>query len=135
MPAKSTLLIVDDEPNVLHTLKLIFEREGYRVQTAKSAAEAIAALKEKKKRLDAVIADLNLEREDIGLEVARCASLLKPRPVVVICTGYATLANTQKALELRVDYLATKPVDPEEFTSALALLLTRRAMRQKAGAA
>ena len=125
MPAKPNLFIVDDEPNVTRTLQLIFEREGYRVRTAFSAAEAIAALHNGIK-IDGLIADLNMEREDIGLQVAKVAGTLKPRPVIVICTGYATVKNAQQALKLQVDYLATKPVDPQEMTATLHRLLQRR---------
>ena len=134
MPAKPNLFIVDDEPNVTRTLQLIFEREGYRVRTALSAAEAIAALQNGIK-IDGLIADLNMEREDIGLQVAKVACSLKPRPVIVICTGYATVKNTQQALKLQVDYLATKPVDPLEMTSTLHRLLQRRneSLKRKEG--
>jgi len=76
--------------------------------------------------LDAVITDLNMEKEDIGLEVARVARALKPPPVVVICTGFANLKNSRRALEMHVDYLVNKPVDIEELTSALRRLIARR---------
>jgi CheY-like chemotaxis protein len=50
--------------------------------------------------------------------------------VVVICTGYASSVNSRKALELRVDYLATKPVDLKELVPALnRMLLHRRDLR------
>ena len=120
------LLIVDDEPSVALTLKMIFEREGYAVATAASCAEALAALSDGRK-FDAVITDLNMEREDIGLEVVRAAQQLAVRPVVVVCTGYANLENSSKALQMKIDYLATKPVDLEELIGAMQVLLRRRA--------
>jgi two-component system OmpR family response regulator len=121
-----TLLIVDDEPSVAMTLKMIFEREGYAVATAASCAEALNALSAGRK-FDAVITDLNMEREDIGLEVVRAAQQLSARPVVVVCTGYANLENSSKALQMKIDYLATKPVDLEELIGAMQVMLRRRA--------
>ena len=119
------LLIVDDEPSVALTLKMIFEREGYAVATAASCAEALKTLNGKRS-FDAVITDLNMEKEDIGLEVVKAAQLKMPKPVVVVCTGYANLANSEKALRMRIDYLATKPVDLEQLLGAISVMLRRR---------
>jgi len=124
------LLIVDDEPNVLLTLGMIFELDGYAVSKAKSCAEALKMLGNGT-RYDAVITDLNMERQDIGLEVAQAAMQLIPRPVVVICTGYADLRNTQAALDMRVDYFATKPVDLDELKGAIRRLKERNALAQR----
>ena len=130
MARRPALLIVDDEENVARTLQLIFEREGYRVSTACNSRDAIAALGNGH-HFDVVITDLNMEREDIGLEVARFAKQLKPPPIVVICTGYANLSNTRNALSMHVDYLATKPVDLDDLRGALTrLLLRRRALKE-----
>lgn len=125
MARRPTLLIVDDEENVALTLQLIFEREGYRVNTANSSRQAMVELSNGH-HFDVVITDLNMEREDIGLEVARFAKQLKPPPIVVICTGYANLNNTRDALTMHVDYLATKPVDLDDLRGALSRLLQRR---------
>jgi CheY-like chemotaxis protein len=125
MTSRPSLLIVDDEVNVAHTLQLIFERDGYSVETAYSCAEALVFLRDGH-HTDAVITDLNMEREDIGFEVVREAQKLTPRPVVVVCTGYANPANSRLALELRVDYLALKPVEVSELRSALVRLLALR---------
>jgi DNA-binding NtrC family response regulator len=67
-----------------------------------------------------------MEREDVGLEVARAASRLHPRPIVVICTGFASIKNSQEALRMHVDYLATKPVNLDELKLVLDRLVRRR---------
>ena len=86
MMRKPSLLIVDDEPNVLLTLKLVLEEDGYQISTAGSFAEA-EKLMRTPGQFDAILTDLWMEREDIGLELARSASKLQPRPIVVIFTG------------------------------------------------
>lgn len=127
------LQIVDDEINVAKTLQMVLERESYVVTCAASARQALQQYRDGL-RPDAAIIDLNMEREDIGLEVARAAQRLQPPPIVVICTGYANVSNIQTALELRVDYLATKPVDLEELKAALVRLFERRAPAKRASA-
>ena len=127
---KLHIQIVDDEINVARTLQMVLEREAYEVTCANSAREALKQYREGL-RPDAAIIDLNMEREDIGLEVAAAAQKLKPEPVVIICTGYANIQNIQTALNLRVDYLATKPVDLEELKGALLRLFQRRTAPRK----
>ena len=121
----NTILLVDDEINVARTLQMVLEAEGYTVAIAYSAKEALQKFTDGL-RTDIVITDLNMEKDDIGLEVARAAQKLKPRPVVVICTGYANVENSSLALEMRVDYLLTKPVDLDDLKSALLNLQGRR---------
>jgi len=127
------LLIVDDEVNVTRTLQMVFERHGYRVKTALSCADALKKLGENGESFDAVITDLNMERADIGLNVARAARKLKSKPAVIICTGYASVSNSQSALEMHVDYLAIKPVDLEQLLSAVRRLIALRASTQNGG--
>ena len=115
------MLIVDDEPNVCFTMKLIFEREGFSVQTAASAAEAIKLLS-LNHPFDVVLTDLHMEREDIGLELARVAKKLEKPPILVIMTGYASMKNARAALEIHVDHFAVKPVELTELLEAVRRL-------------
>ena len=129
---KKSLLIVDDEVNVTRTLQMVFEDEGYSVTPAYSCAEALKLMKNGN-HFDGVITDLNMERGDIGLTVARRALELKPQPVVVICTGYANVTNAREALTMHVHYLATKPVELEELKSNLRRLMAIKDSAQKVG--
>ena len=119
------MLVVDDEESVAWTFSQLFEREGYKVTTSLSAADALEQLTNGH-AFDVVVTDLRMEQPEAGLEVARAAKKLKPVPIVVICTGFANLENARRALDIHVDYLATKPVDLELLRSALTRLLVRR---------
>ena len=105
--------------------KMVFERDGYAVRTADSCASALKLL-ENGNEFDAVITDLNMERENIGLEVARAALQLHPKPAVVLCTGYASVDNSAAALQMKVDYMVTKPVDLDELKRAVRRLMAFR---------
>lgn len=119
------LLLVDDESSVLHTLRMVLENEGYHVVTAESCAQALALL-HSNSTFDGVITDLNMEQEDIGLEVVRIALQFTPRPVVVVLTGFASLANSRQALDMGIDYMAHKPVELSDLLPALNRLVSRR---------
>ena len=108
------------------TWRLILEQAGYRVIAVPSCSEGLKALVSGDP-IDALISDLHMERQNIGLELARAALKQKPKPVVVLCTGYADVHNSRAALDLHVDYMATKPVELDELLAVLASLLARRA--------
>lgn len=124
MLQKRSILIVDDEDSVLQTLRMVFENEGYQVATANSCQRALEILGNGGS-LDAVITDLNMESEDVGLEVARAAVKRRPKPAVVICTGFASMNNSRESLTLGVDYMAHKPVELTALISALNRLIAR----------
>jgi len=126
MLRKPSLLIVDDEPNVLLTLKLVLEEDGYQISTAASYAEAEKLIR-KPCPFDAILTDLWMEKEDIGLELARSASKLRPRPIIVIFTGFGSTGNARAALGVPVDYFALKPLDVDELKRVLNRLVVTNA--------
>ena len=125
MTLKRSILLVDDEVSILRTLRMVFEHEGYEVATAANAADAIRLLT-RNGCFDAAITDLNMEQEDVGLEVARAAMDCKPKPAVVVCTGFASTKNSRAALAMGIDYMAYKPVELDDLISALNRLILRR---------
>lgn len=76
---------------------------------------------------DAVITDFSLEKEDLGLKLAREAKKRTPSPVVLIYSDYPTVDRLRAAHALPVDYFAFKPVDLDEIKKALSRLVARRA--------
>lgn len=129
---KRSILLVDDEVNILLTLRMVFEREGYEVTTAESSVQALELLT-CGEHFDAVITDLNMERDNIGLEVARAAVNTKPRPAVVICTGFASPNSTRKAVTIGIDYMADKPVELDHLIEALDQLIPWRPQSAEQG--
>lgn len=124
MTSKRSILLVDDEVSILRTLRMVFENEGYQVATAENSIQALELLT-KNGNFDAVVTDLNMEQTDIGLAVARAAMNCKPKPAVVVCTGFASANNTRAALDLGIDYMAYKPVELDDLISALNRLISR----------
>lgn len=121
---KPSVLLVEDEPGILTTFRAILDQEGFEVTavaTYQSASELV-----QQQSFDAVITELNLEGQDLGLRLAAELKLQKRPPAIVIYTGYPTVQQLRAALKLRVDYLALKPVDLNEIRSALRRLIARR---------
>ena len=70
-----SVLLVDPEPGVIVTLKMILERDGYSVSTATSYSAAAALLQSQS--WDILITELDLEAEALGLRLAGEAKSLR----------------------------------------------------------
>jgi DNA-binding NtrC family response regulator len=124
MARKAHLLIVDDETNVLLTLQLVFHDAGYSVATASGETQALQLLR--KRKFDALLTDMSMDHDQSGLAIVEAASKLRPRPVIVLFTGFGTLENVRATLGTAVDHFALKPLDLNQFKYELARLLALR---------
>jgi NADH-quinone oxidoreductase subunit E/NADP-reducing hydrogenase subunit HndA len=113
---KGNVLIVDDEQVVLRSCERILTAEGYFVQTALSAHNALEMLSENP--YDLMITDIRMPEMD-GLELGRQVRARRPDLDIIIMTGYPSQENIREALSLRiVDYL-TKPISPAVLVDAV----------------
>jgi len=106
------VLVVDDEPSVLFTYRMLLEEQGYEVIAALSSEEAATALAEKP--FDLVLCDLSLERDRTGFEVIEVARKRSSALPCVLLTGYANKDVADRAQRDGVAVLY-KPIDVEEL--------------------
>ena len=128
------ILVVDDEENVLVTIKAILEMDKYVVDTAQSGDEAVEKLRAHD--YDAVLTDLRLG-DASGQDVLNAVRRYLPQAVAIMLTGYASLESAIAALrEGAYDYLI-KPSDPEELRATVRRAVERRnlgkALEQRVG--
>jgi DNA-binding response OmpR family regulator len=119
------ILLAEDEPGIMFTFKAILEDAGFLVDSASSFQEARNAVR--KGSYDAVITDFSLERNGLGMELAREAKQRQPAPAILLYSGQPTVQDLRHALALPVDYFAFKPVDLDEIKVAITRLVARRA--------
>ena len=120
MKRKSHILVVDDEPNVLVTYRLILQQQGYEVSAALSSQEARQSLMERD--IDLLLCDLSLERQENGFDVIDFARQREPLLPTVLLTGYATPEAIERAEELGIPVLF-KPIDINELLQTISTLL------------
>jgi DNA-binding response OmpR family regulator len=113
---KYRILVVDDEPSVLTTYRMILEQKGYEVVGAPSSEEARRTLENEK--LDLLLCDLSLEEKDSGFAVLEHARRLQPGLPSLLLTGYAGRDISDRAQGLGVSVLF-KPIDIQEFLGAI----------------
>ena len=122
--ARERLLLVDDEPNILGTLRRALELEGFRVEVAGEGTSALAKLTDG--RYDAVLLDVVLPGKN-GLEVLREIVAAHPGLPVLMMSGNATLEVAVDAVRHgAVDFLE-KPIGTDKLliTIGNALRLAR----------
>ncbi|HNQ82225.1 MAG TPA: sigma-54 dependent transcriptional regulator [Bacteroidales bacterium] len=113
MTGKISILIVDDEESVRDSLYNWFIEDGYHVECAANAKEALNLIEQKE--FSIVLADLKMPGMD-GLEMQRRIKTLNPEAIVIIMTAFATVDSAVRALkDGAFDYI-TKPFDPDDLS-------------------
>ncbi|WP_182867725.1 hybrid sensor histidine kinase/response regulator [Rhodopirellula sp. JC639] len=110
--ARLKLLVVDDEPSQLLTLRDLFEHEGFQVTTCKSFDEALARCSDQV--FAAAILDLQLHGHD-GIDLFRQLQQLQPAMRVIIHTGYGSFHSAKDAVNLGAFAYVEKALDPAEL--------------------
>ena len=123
----TTLLIVDDDVDVVDLLVETFEAEGFRVLTAGDGETALAVARAE--RPDLVLLDWTLPRRS-GLEVCRALRAasdpaLRDVPVVML-TGQAQAEHTSAGFDAGVTDYVTKPFKPTHVRARVHAWLRRR---------
>jgi DNA-binding NtrC family response regulator len=122
MAKKISILIVDDEQSVRDSLYNWFIEDGYRVECAGDATQALTMLESE--NYDIILADIKMPGMD-GMEMLKRIKLLKKEAIVIIMTAFATVDTAVQALKDGAFDYVTKPFDPDDLSH-----LIRNASRQ-----
>jgi two-component system alkaline phosphatase synthesis response regulator PhoP len=116
-----TILVVDDEPKIVKTVRAYLESAGYRVLTAGDGQMALTLFRHEKPAL--VVLDLGLPGLD-GLDVARTLRRETDVPIIML-TARVEEADKLIGLELGADDYVTKPFSPRELVARVRAVLRR----------
>lgn len=120
--ARLKLLIVDDDPIILRSMRDVLETDGHVVTAADGGAAGIAAFAaahDAGRRFDAVITDLGMPRMDGG-RVARNIKAVSPSTPVILLTGWGERLKADDDAPAHVDRVLSKPPKLAELRLALA---------------
>ncbi len=124
MKASTHIMVVDDEETICEALMAWFIKDGYKVDTALSGAEALVHLEEKD--FDIFLVDVKMPGMD-GIELLSRIKEKHPEAVVIMMTAYGSIQTAVEAMKRGAgDYLC-KPFDPD----SLSLLMERVMMHKK----
>jgi DNA-binding response OmpR family regulator len=117
-----TVLVVDDEPDIVHLLRVCFEQQGYTVITAVNGREALDAVAVQKP--DIILLDQMMPQVS-GLEVAK--KLKEDEATadipVLLLTAKDSYDDMSKGWESGIDLYLVKPIDLQELKSFVQSIL------------
>jgi DNA-binding NtrC family response regulator len=133
----STILIVDDEKNILRTLRLVLEGDGYQVHDANSIKSASQVLSGSS-TIDTVLLDVKLG-EDNGLDLleqikahtAGDGSAYSPDVPVIMISGHASIQDAVKATRLGAFDFMEKPLDRDRILVTVRNATERHRMQMQ----
>ena len=121
-----TLLLVDDEQNVISSLRRLLRRDGFQIITANSGAEGLQRLAANK--VDVILSDQRMPGMT-GVEFLRRAKELYPETVRMSLSGYTEIQSITDAVnEGSVYKFLTKPWDDEQLRGHVNAAFRHKAM-------
>ena len=122
MDTNKTIMVVDDNPDIITIVKTILEGKGYKVLSAASGAELLNMLKDQKP--DLIILDIMMPEMDglEGLSRLKAASDTATIPVILL-TAKVQYEDVLGGYKLGADYYITKPFTSTQLVNGINLLL------------
>jgi len=117
-----TLLLVDDEPLVLHANKEVLEELGYNIIGARNGRQGLEQFKKHQHEIDAVITDIVMP-EMSGLEMLRKIRALRSDIPAILITGYDQKQIGLDSDEQRISVVLVKPVQIPTLSQHIRKLL------------
>ena len=118
-----TILVVDDEPNIVEVLEIALQDEGMEVLKSSSGQEALKLLQ--KNDVDLVISDIKMP-DFSGVELLQEAKQLSPDTIFIMMTAFASTETAIEALQHGAYDYITKPFKMEDLSS-----IVHRALEKK----
>jgi response regulator RpfG family c-di-GMP phosphodiesterase len=120
----ATVLFVDDEPNILSSLKRLFRASGYRIFTAESGAQGLEIMQ--RESVDLVVSDMRMPEMN-GAQFLEQVNKRWPGAVRILLTGHAEITATIDAINKGHIYrYISKPWEDNDI-----LLAIKQALHQK----
>ena len=118
-----SVLVVDDEADLLKTYERLLHRRGYQVVAVGTRREGLVVIRSRP--LTLVVADVKLPDGD-GLDIVRAARAIAAPPPVIVVTGFASDTNRQQAIEAGATAYLPKPFAVSAFTELVERLAALR---------
>lgn len=116
--ADLTVLIVDDDPDVLEISQEFLVRAGFRVLTADGGARALELFREWGEKIDVVVLDLSMPGLD-GRETLLEIRKLRPNLPVVVASGFGESVTAERFPSAEIACFVRKPYEAEEIEKAV----------------
>lgn len=121
--SKISILIIDDDENILKVLSKLLEKLGCTVTTTETGQKALDKIKNEKY----CVALIDVRLQDVnGLDLLSQIHKIAPAMVKIVLTGYPSDEDRAIALERGADDYLIKPVKPEELIAVVQNKVRKR---------
>jgi DNA-binding NtrC family response regulator len=129
------ILVVEDDPTVGESLRLLLKKKGYTISLAPNGKEALHLFRQG--NIDLVITDVVMPKMD-GIELLETVKSLKPEAEVIVISAQGTIEKAVQAMKLGAFDFIEKPINPrvisllvERALEKQTLILQNRDLRSK----
>ncbi len=112
------ILVVDDEPLLVHINKKRLESRGWKVEAFTDSTMALEAFRAQPDSFDVLITDQTMPKMT-GKELAEAALQIYPSLPIILCTGHSGAISEDKALSLGISKYVQKPLHADELLDAV----------------
>jgi DNA-binding response OmpR family regulator len=124
MSEPASVLIVDDEPNILLSLQFVMKKAGYEVRTARDGQEALAEIQRAKPNV--VLLDVMMPKLDGFTVCQRIRATPEWQDVrVIMLTARGRDVEREKGLALGADDYIIKPFSTKDATDRVAAVISK----------
>lgn len=123
MSGSGTILLVDDEDQVVQVTGQILKSLGYTVVGKTSPAEALSFFIDTSGEIDLVLTDLTMP-ELTGLELSKKIKEVRPDIPIILFTGYSDQVSKNAAVEAGVNEYCMKPISMRDLSSVVGKFLS-----------
>jgi DNA-binding response OmpR family regulator len=120
--APTTVLVVDDDEIVRHTLSKFLTHEGFEVTTAASVSEALGLINSDV--YDVLLSDLHMPAAGDGLTVVSAMRHANPKAVAMLLSSFPEMEAAAHAIVSQADEILVKPMELSELVKAITKRLS-----------
>jgi DNA-binding NtrC family response regulator len=122
---KRTILIVEDDPAVGESLRLLLAKRGHTLYLASNGKEALQRLRQE--TIDLVITDLVMPKMD-GIALLEAIKELRPEVEVIVISAQGTIEKAVQAMKLGAFDFIEKPINPRVISFVVERALEKQAL-------
>ncbi len=120
-----TILLIDDEQMITDILKRILSRLGYEVHDFTCPEKALEFYLHAPQKIDLIITDMNMPGLS-GIDLAKKVKTLDKSKPIILCSGFTTDSDVQKAMEAGIDAVLKKPTETLDLLKKIRTVFSQQ---------
>lgn len=125
MMDRKLILIVEDDPRVGESIRLLLKKRGYETLLASNGKEALPLFRQE--MVDLVITDLLMPKMD-GIELLEAVKSLRPETEVIVISAQGTIEKAVQAMKLGAFDFIEKPINPRVISLVVERALEKQTL-------